>query len=112
MREEAEEKATALRDEKLVDAASTHGERLVPLGEGRSAGQQLTVENMGKLEREADNRTPRSDFQQRKQRRLSTGLEVNAGQETDGSDRGEMSMERPKMERRWVDSEKTVTGRE
>jgi len=94
-REEAEEKATALRDEKLVDAASTHGERLVPPHGDERAGQRLTVENVGKLDREVERgggmRSPRP-------------LEEKGRREQD------RSAERPKMA--WMDSERTVTGRE
>ncbi|KAN0093826.1 hypothetical protein V8E51_017010 [Hyaloscypha variabilis] len=94
-REEAEEKATALRDEKLVDAASTHGERLVPPHGDERAGQQLTVENVGKLDWEVERgggmRSPRP-------------LEEKGRREQD------RSAERPKMA--WMDSERTVTGRE
>jgi CheY-like chemotaxis protein len=114
-REEAEEKATMLRDEKLVEAASAHGERLVPPGEGRPPGQKLTVENVGKLEREVEKiggvRTPRSEFQQRT---LSAGINYVGEDQVDGVEKTEKcrSGERPRMERRWMDSESTVTGRE
>jgi hypothetical protein len=114
-REEAEEKATALRDEKLVKAASTHGERLVPPGEGRPPGQKLTVENVGRLEREVEKiggiRTPRLEFQQRT---LSTGINYDGNEQVDGVEKREKShsRERPRMERRLMDSERTVTGRE
>lgn len=120
-REEAEEKATALRDEKLVEAATTgsHGEsmRLVPSKDGeREKGQKLTVENVGKLEREAEKsgrlRSPRPKV---KGRSFSTGFDVSdEGRNGEGSgNRGKSrSGERPKMERRWMDSERTVTGRE
>jgi CheY-like chemotaxis protein len=116
MREEAEEKATALRDEKLVEAANTYGERLAPLhGDNRLSGQKLTVENVGRLEREAETieglRTPRPSG---KGRSLSTGLNGGNADETDSVRKSEesRSKERPKMERRWLDSERTVTGRE
>jgi CheY-like chemotaxis protein len=108
-REEEEEKATALRDEKLVEAASTHGERLAPSGEGRPAGQKLTVENVGKLEREVGTRIPRTEL---KQGALSTGLKVDLSEETGEVEKREKRGERPKMERRLMDSERTVTGRE
>lgn len=115
-REEAEEKATALRDEKLVEAASFHGERLMPPhGDGRLSGQKLTVENVGKLEREAEKigglRTPRADVEGRS---LSKGINVSGAEEMSEVLKMEKSRskERPKMERRWMDSERTVTGRE
>jgi CheY-like chemotaxis protein len=101
-RKEAEEKATALRDEKLVEAASAPGERLAPPGEERPPGQELTVENVGKLEREVEKsggvRMPRTEF---KQRTLSTGINVEAGEERDEVEKREKSGERPRMERRW-----------
>lgn len=96
-REEAEEKATALRDEKMVDAASYHGERLLP--PEKVPGQMLTVENMGRLEREVgrgEGRSPRSN--------ASNGSNVS------GSEEGKEK--RPRMERRWMDSQRTITGNE
>ncbi|KAE8448519.1 hypothetical protein EG329_009400 [Mollisiaceae sp. DMI_Dod_QoI] len=122
-REEAEEKATALRDEKLVDAASGHpGERMSPPQvEDRNAGQKLTIENIGKLDREVGykgkmkgrgGRSPRSELK----RNLSVdGNYLSSGPGTDGAGEEkerERSRERPKLERRLVDSQRTVTGRE
>lgn len=109
MREEAEEKATALRDEKLVEAASAHGERLVPPhGDDRVSRQKLTVENMGKLEREVGKssrlRSPRPEV---KGRTSSKGGNVSGGEEKREKSR---SGERPGME--WMDSERTITGKE
>jgi CheY-like chemotaxis protein len=96
-REEAEEKATALRDEKMVDAASHHGERLLP--PEKVPGQMLTVENMGKLEREVERgeglRSPRSN--------------ASNGSNASGDEGKE---KRPRMERRWMDSQRTITGNE
>jgi CheY-like chemotaxis protein len=93
-REEAEEKATALRDEKLVEAASVHGERLVPPhGEERVQEQKLTVENVGRLEREVEDRA---------------GLRGSRVEGKEGREESR-SRERPRME--WMDSERTVTGR-
>jgi hypothetical protein len=51
-REEAEAKATSLRDEKLVEAAGGSGEVLLLHEENRTPSQELTVENVGRLERE------------------------------------------------------------
>ncbi len=98
-REEAEEKATALRDEKMVDAASHHGERLLPPMGEKVPRQMLTVENMGKLEREVERgdglRSPRSN--------ASNGSNVSGD---------EGKEKRPRMERRWMDSQRTITGNE
>ncbi|OWP04389.1 hypothetical protein B2J93_7932 [Marssonina coronariae] len=65
-REEAEEKATALRDEKLAIAAAGPGELpiLSPALESRQ-GQELTVENVGKLEQEVCGGGKRTDFKKR-----------------------------------------------
>lgn len=116
-REEAEEKATALRDEKLVEAAAGHpGERLAPPEEKRNPGQKLTVENVGKLDREVGykgktktkgGRSPRSEYLKRN---LSgEGLALSDKGEENGERK---SGERPRLERRGMDSERTVTGRE
>ncbi|KAG9232421.1 hypothetical protein BJ875DRAFT_79625 [Amylocarpus encephaloides] len=59
-REEAEEKALSLRDEKLVQAAGLLGERVhQPVGELAPA-QKLTVENIGRLESEVKIIQPRT----------------------------------------------------
>ncbi|KUJ24103.1 uncharacterized protein LY89DRAFT_12234 [Mollisia scopiformis] len=104
-REEAEEKATALRDEKLVEAAAGHpGERVVGPVQVEDLGQRLTVENVGKLDREVGfqgktktkgGRSPRGEY-------LRRNLSVE----------GEAGANRPKLERRAMDSERTVTGRD
>ncbi|CZR55238.1 uncharacterized protein PAC_05125 [Phialocephala subalpina] len=122
-REHAEEKATALRDEKLVEAAAGHsGKRLAPpANEKRDRGQKLTVENVGKLDREVgysgktkskkEGRTPRSELV----RNLSVEVNVlsgGSGDRKEGSEKSEKSGERPKLERRFMDSERTVTGNE
>jgi hypothetical protein len=107
-REEAEEKATALRDDKLVEAAGVPSERLVPYEE-RNPGQKLTVENVGRLEREANSgRNIRSEF---KRKNLSLAANSSAV-ELEAVERAERekSNERPRVERRWRDSERTVTG--
>jgi hypothetical protein len=109
MREEAEEKATALRDKKLVEAASAHGGRLVPPhGEERLSGQKLTVENVGKLEREVGKSGGlRSRRPEVKRRTSSKGGNFSGGEEKREKSR---SGERPRME--WMDSERTITGKE
>jgi DNA-binding response OmpR family regulator len=62
-RKEAEEKAIALRDDKLVEAAEVPGEGLVPHAiSARDPGQRLTVENVEKLDREAGASRLRSEF--------------------------------------------------
>ncbi|KAF8865377.1 hypothetical protein BDZ45DRAFT_736488 [Acephala macrosclerotiorum] len=116
-REEAEEKATALRDEKLVEAAAGHpGERLAPpVTDDRHPGQKLTVENMGKLEREVGysgkskskkgGRSPRSELV----RNLSVEGNVISGGSASGKGAREKNGERSKLERRFMDSERTVT---
>jgi len=56
-------------------------------------------------------RTPRAEFQQRTP---STGINYGGKEQVDGALRREKSRsaERPRMERRLMDSERTVTGRE
>jgi len=123
-REELEEKATALRDDKLVEIAGggTPGDRIPH--EDRELGQRLTVENVGKLEREVNN----SEQQRRKGKRKeksSGASDVRAGGRTEGndsmdvspagsmeSDSGSGAMSRPKVGRRWKDSQRTITGHE
>ena len=97
-----------MRDDKLVEAAGVHGERLVP-HEERNPGQKLTVENVGRLEREANSgRNIRSEF---KRKNLSLVANSSAA-ELEAVERAERekSNERPRVERRWRDSERTVTG--
>ena len=109
-REEAEAKATALRDEKLVEAAGISGDGLIRHGEKMAPGQKLTVENVGKLEREVTGRSPRSEF---KRRNLSPAGGSSIGAEHGTPERTrerDKSGERPKVERRWRDSERTITG--
>lgn len=122
-REEAEEKATALRDEKLVEAASGHpGERMVaPHGQKgeKEKGQMLTVENMGKLDREVgykgktktkEGRSPRSEYLRRNFSVEGSALSGNGNGKDEGH--GNANGERPRYERRAMDSERTVTGRQ
>jgi hypothetical protein len=103
-RKEAEEKATALRDDKLVEASGIPGEGLVPHNENiREPGQKLTVENVGRLEMEAKHLSPRSEYKKRK-----SGGESMAAEK--GTPEGKEGGERPKLAK-WRDSERTVTGR-
>lgn len=108
-RKEAEEKAISLRDNKLVEAAGMSGEGLVPHAKSvRSAGQKLTVENIGRLEMEATSgRNSRSEFKKRN----TSGSSVEQGTSERVADR-DRSAERPRLESRWRDSERTITGRE
>ena len=110
-RKEAEEKAIALRDDKLVEAAGVPGQGLVLHGENvRTPGQKLTVENVGRLQMEStangQGRGPWSEF---KKSNLSAAIDSMGAErdtaERDGSERE--TVERPKL-RRWRDSEKTV----
>ena len=108
-REEAEEKATALRDEKLVDAAGV-GDRLLPhVEEQRTSAQKLTVENVGKLEREVKSRSPRSEFKNRNTSLTGDSAGAEQGTDSDMRDR-EKGGERPRFGRRVRDSERTITG--
>lgn len=110
MREEAEEKATALRDEKLVEAAGVTGGIPASMDGAVSPGQRLTEENVGRLESEVLARTPRSET------RLNGGTGIAGGDRDEGvmsSDEGQSreSSQRPGMtSRRWMDSERTVRG--
>lgn len=128
-REQAENKAVSLRDDKLIVAAGGAADGLVPhIAEG--AGQALTVENVGRLEREG------------RSAKMGKGR-YHAVADMDGSESGSMDVDgrsttpvtrtadrmpqlkvngasgeredrspvRPAVARRWHDSEKTVTGR-
>ncbi|KAL2063438.1 hypothetical protein VTL71DRAFT_5243 [Oculimacula yallundae] len=134
-REKAEEKALALRDEKLVIAAAKPGEivTLTPSSMGAAGAipfQALTEENVGKLEREAlKSQTARPDFKKRKVSMAITndsmGREAGSAEPSPDSDgKGRMgagaaqggdenrrsgSRERPSVARRWMDSERTIT---
>ena len=116
-RKEAEEKALSLRDDKLVEAAGMSGEGLIPHKKDWQLGQRLTIENMGRLEREAKSRSPRTAYK---------GSTLSRSGESDGSEKStsdrmtvnddremEMGMEmvRPKLENKWRDSDVTVTGK-
>ncbi|KAH8596584.1 hypothetical protein B0O99DRAFT_509494 [Bisporella sp. PMI_857] len=94
-RNEAEEKAGFLRDDKLVEMAGASRESFSHKS-SRPSGQALTVENMGKLQQET-----KEDFTSRSS--LSKDESLDAEQ---GSDKE--SVGRPKVERRWRDSERTI----
>ncbi len=113
-REELEEMATALRDDKLVEAAGPPAVKLVH--DGRDKGQKLTIENVGKLEREVS--SSQKSLSPRKQESCvgsaesvgemtkDEGSSDTFGSEPDGED------VRPQVERRWRDSERTIRGPE
>ena len=102
-----EEKALALRDEKLVDAAGPGDGLSPPMSSERQdrGGQRLTVENMGRLEREEN---PGKDTKVKKIKREST---VDSLEAAESSDDQRSNGERPRVPRRWKDSQRTVTGR-
>lgn len=105
-RDKLEEKALELRDEKLVEAAGPGDRSMTKGGDWPEPRQKLTVENVGKLEREG-----KSKSKARKIKRESTvdsmGVEGGA---TEESYESRSSGERPKVPRRWQDSERTITG--
>jgi len=108
-REEAEEKATALRDEKLVDAAGV-GDRLHSHVEKQgTSAQKLTVENMGKLDREVRSRSPRSELKKKHTSMTGDSAGAETGTDSEMTDREHLG-ERPTFERRVMDSERTITG--
>ncbi|KAJ5037345.1 uncharacterized protein L3040_007521 [Drepanopeziza brunnea f. sp. 'multigermtubi'] len=115
-REEAEEKATALRDEKMVIAAAGPGGLLSlgssPMGEENRGGHALTEENVGKLEREARSKSRnRPGHKKRNVSKLagaSLRAEDTGSSNGDGGGAGRGSEERPTLGRRWRDSERTV----
>jgi hypothetical protein len=106
-REEAEAKATSLRDEKLVEAAGGSGQVLWLHEENRTPRQELTVENVGRLEREEKNVTTRGGLKP-----ISTGdsMLANEGEESSNEAEIRRSGERPRIGRRFQDSERTITG--
>jgi CheY-like chemotaxis protein len=108
-REEAEEKATALRDEKLVGAAGTSRGARIPHGEKQAPGEKLTVENIGKLESEVTERSARKEFKRRNLSPTRESMVVERSTPERTPERGK-SGERPRVERRWRDSERTITG--
>jgi hypothetical protein len=128
-REEAAEKATSLRDDKLVEAGGLTGERLHH--ENIKPAQRLTIENVGKLDKEAKKRNPRMDLLTRKDGKVVEAGDSNsslaaeaeedegendaAGDEKrkrvsgSGSGSADSGKLRPPIHRRWKDSDRTVT---
>lgn len=120
-REHAEEKATSLRDDKLVNLAdpTTPGELHHPHHEDSEPSHRLTMENIGRLDREAEAEAVGAQPRIRLHRDktwTSTGAEPGTGQNSNVTtpSKRERSSERPKLdaERRNRDSERTITGRE
>jgi CheY-like chemotaxis protein len=124
-REEAEEKAISLRDEKLVEAGGLTGERMHH--ENINPAQRLTVENVGKLDNEAMKRNPRMDLLTRNDSKGTEagdttsslaaedeGVTQNDGGGDDkrkrhsGSGSADSGKSRPPIHRRWKDSDRTV----
>lgn len=103
-REEAEAKAVELRDEKLVGAAGPGDGHVAKNDERPVPSLELTVENMGKLDREV-----RTHSRTRRMRRESTGDSTGVEAGTDSEYEVPSSGERPRIPRRWQDSERTVT---
>jgi CheY-like chemotaxis protein len=126
-RSEAEEKAISLRDDKLIVASGRSHEGAgaiphLPDHDYVKSGQELTVENMGKLEKEQESGGVRSIS---KARNLSSAVDSGdwAGNDSTGAVGGSPSPslglsagtdmeQRPRVGRRWRDSEQTITGRE
>lgn len=109
-REAADEKATMLRDDKLISVAGVSGpDKTTPHSDGQSQGQKLTVENVGKLNQ--DTRSPRSEFMRRSEVSSSP---AEAGDESSYFEHGAPERRggstRPSVRRRMMDSERTVTG--
>jgi CheY-like chemotaxis protein len=107
-RSNAEERALFARDEKMVGAAGALGEGLDPDVRIGASLQMLTRENMGKLQQEQDEGTTAAVGEWSSLRRetsnASSGAESGEGlKEQDG---------RPARQRRWHDSERTVTDHE
>lgn len=110
----AEEKATSLRDDKLIVAAGGSEEGLVPHAES-TPGHKLTVENVGRLEQEAE-RKSKGEIASGTTNGTGSPSSVDATglpsavQSRRGSViRDTESPSRPKYER-WRESERTVTG--
>lgn len=104
-RNKLEEKASTLRDEKLVQAAGLGSGSISKKGDGQAFSQKLTVENVGKLEREG------KDSKVMKLRRNSTVDSIRAQAATE-SDEVQSNGDRPQVPRRWQDSEMTITRHE
>ncbi len=79
--------------------------------EGDGNGQALTVENVGKLEREVSASGTSSEFKKRQVSALPAGslIESERSEGDSGNGQGRRSAERPQVGRRWKDSERTVT---
>lgn len=116
-REAADEKATSLRDDKLISVSGVSGDGLVPQNnkDGNAGGQRLTVENVEQLER--DMRSPKGEFSKTGKHRnsipsspssMETGEGTPAASQTQTPERTERS--RPAFNRKGRDSEMTITG--
>ncbi len=111
-RQELEEIAIALRYEKLVEAAGQPGVKVIH-GE-REKGAELTIENVEKLEREVNGSVKRPVPKRQKSFVGSVEMveERDEGEESNGVLEKEPVGKslRPKVERGWRDSERTITG--
>lgn len=113
-RNEAEEMALHLRDEKLVDAAGGPRDGHVPHNDdSRDIGQQLTRENVGKLQQEHDS-SDATGWPALKKGAVggSTGVERGSSLSYSTDLASIRSGERPRRDRRWHDSQRTITGNE
>jgi len=129
-REHAEEKATSLRDGKLVDLANNTGSnefshtlssQLTPKEEKPEPSMQLTAENVSKLDQESSGGRSASHTKPMiKLARADTrgSIEVQPGTDSPTSKNGkglrESSMERPRLpvDRKFKDSDMTIKGLE
>lgn len=128
-REHAEEKATSLRDGKLVDLANNTGSnefshtlssQLTPKEEKSEPSMQLTAENVSKLDQESSGSRPGSYKKPKiKLTRENTmgSIDAEPGTESPASNNTreatrDVSMERPRLpkDRKFRDSEMTITG--
>lgn len=122
-REDTEDKASLLRDEKLIEAATPDKSGLVPSRPetDHHDTQQLTIGNLGKLEQEQevnrkrDDTTPDSlDVENPQCLSSPIGLKKEESGSTDESGLGEMysPVVRPALGKRKDDSDVTVTKNE
>ena len=121
-REHAEEKASSLRDVKLVGMAGKTGERLILHGEDElEPSHRLTFENMDKLAQEVKGQDDRNEETKLGLSRKDTRDSVGAESRTDmnisslggyapSNGTEKKSSERPRMDDRFRDSERTITG--
>lgn len=124
MREDAEEKATALRDDKLMDVAGGGaGAKHDMSNRNRSRDlhiEKLTVENVERLDEEAgeasrmwderdEDDTPRTTDLDQDLSPTSRSPAERWSEEDNEEDASNQSSERPAIRRRWQDSEMTVT---